>query len=73
MRKFLIFFICMCLTSCCVISDMERDAHQVNGERYIPMLKTYIDQDEALDVRLKDTYKMGLDTWWELIKTRAEE
>lgn len=69
MKKLSIVILVLLLcSSCCYVTDLEREAHYVNGDRYIPMLKGYIENDENLDPRLKETYYMSLNAWWELIK-----
>lgn len=75
MKSFYLYFIRLILVIFILsffgcVSQMERDAHFVNGHRYIPMLKIYIEKDSTIHQNLKDTYYKGLDTWLELIDTK---
>ena len=71
----LVLFLTLALVGCrqCASIDEERKAHSLSGERYIPMLKGYIEKDTEIDDRLKKTYYLDLDTWLELIRKKWDE
>ena len=69
-RYFLIVLVVVVMQGCVSVTCAEREAHKVNSDRYIPMLKTYIEADESLHDNLKETYYIALDEWKELIDSK---